>query len=922
MIIAIINISLLFSNLNVLAIEGVKEPLNTFQNDDIHIQVEVLNSKKMTLKYTVSNIGEKEIQNLSLKHISEEEKGIHFIKQSFTINGKKLIGDEVDTFYKEEKLAGSNMYARNIQGLHIKSKESIDIVIGAKELNKEQSPKVIIEQNGQEVGHLFIQNKVFTEEKGTKDEKEQKIREEDKEKTIKEEKQKGREEDKEQTVKEEKQEIREEDKEQTVKEEKQEVREEDKEQTVKEEKQEIKEENKEKLEVVEEKKQDENLVFSNSIPVKPNGGFDTPIYEERLKGNLVQTGNVTLGLEKDRYTRGSMGRRTDKYIVNVDNDKSTFNSSTGVLPPVPQSGKVKKAYLFWTAAMGAKGYLDGKSITDLQIQQPVKIKSEDGSYKDVFPNSIRKEVGLPYIGSYFAGYNGDAYVAYADVTNAIEDYNLNKPITVANIPQLSNTNGTGYYWGNWNLIVVYEDPKETVKDMQVWEGLITQRGYDWTHINIKNINTPKEGNFKAKFSYYASNGTPAENDVYGKDYATYDFGKGKVNVKNHLGNAEDANDGSMTEIQTDGTNELVTKKYKGYNPDWTNSFATDIHTYHLEGPNQIANNLKDGKISFKAYNAAGNIYTLNNVTFVAEYDSPNLIVTKKMLNTEGQEINSVKAGQEFLYRIEIKNNVSNPLAKALGVQGYDKLDDYLEYIPNSITHETHNGVENRTDQQKDDQVDVIGGNEIKYRIGKGANAERGGTLDVGAKEAITFKVRVKPGSNITEVKNTAYVSGKDVLNNAIHVSDSVTGHIVVPDIPAGDLRLVSVPDTIAFGELTIPSKPTIYSPSQINGKLVVQDDRPEKNAWKIYVKETEPLTLDGKEQLIGAMRYVKGSQQYTLGETAVEVAASISTNNEPTEVAWNEETNGIRLFIEPSPLIKVGMEYKGKLEWVLADTPM
>ncbi|MEB9970895.1 MULTISPECIES: hypothetical protein [unclassified Bacillus (in: firmicutes)] len=54
--------------------------------------------------------------------------------------------------------------------------------------------------------------------------------------------------------------------------------------------------------------------------------------------------------------------------------------------------------------------------------------------------------------------------------------------------------------------------------------------------------------------------------------------------------------------------------------------------------------------------------------------------------------------------------------------------------------------------------------------------------------------------------------------------------------------------------------------------------------------------MDGKEQLIGAMRYVKGSQQYLLGETAVEVAASILTNNEPTEVAWNDESNGIRLL--------------------------
>ena len=628
---------------------------------------------------------------------------------------------------------------------------------------------------------------------------------------------------------------------------------------------------------------------------------------------------MTLGLEKDQYTRGSMGRRTDKAVVNVDNDPMTFNSSTGVLPPIPKNSKLKKAYLFWTAAMGTKGYGAGMGVSDAEVQQPVKIKSEGESYKEVFPESIRKDTGLPFIGSYYAGYNGDAYVAYADVTNAVQDYNFDKPITVANIPQIKKMGGTGYHWGNWNLITVYENPKETVKDVQIWEGLITQKGYSWTHINIKNIDTPKEGNFKAKFSYYASNGTPAENDSYGKDYATYDLGKGEVNVKNHLGNKEDANDGSMTEIQSDGTNELVTRKYKGYNPDWTNSFATDIHTYHLEGPNQIANNLKDGKISFKAYNGYGNIYTLNNVTFVAEYDSPNLIVTKKMLSTGGEEINHVKEGQEFLYRIEIANDVSNPLAKALDVQGYDKLEEYLEYIPNSVTHERRNVVEKRTDNLNDDQIDVMNGNEIKYRIGEGADGKRGGTLEVGAKEAITFKVKVKPGYDIMKVNNTAHVTGKDTLNNIVTASGSVEGNVIIPN---GDLKLVTVPDTIAFGELTIPSKPTIYAPSQIAGKLVVQDDRREKKPWKIYVKEKQPLTANENHQLIGAMRYVKDNQQYILTENSVEVATSTSTSDEPTEVLWNNERSGVRLFIENSSVIKVDMEYKGKLEWTLEDTPI
>ena len=904
-VIVIINMILLFSNLNVLAIEGIQEPIHIFKTDKMNIQLERMNNidanKKVVLKYTVSNLGEKEIQNISLKHISEANRSIQFNKDSLTVNGKKLIGDEVDAFYKEEKMVDRNRNSTNILIPNIKGNENIEIVIDAKELHEGQFPTVMIEQNGKEIGRMRIQEKVLV---GEKEEKEEKVVEEQEKKEEKEEK----------VVEE--QEKKEEKKEKVVEE--QEKKEEKKEKVVEE--QEKKEEKKEK--VVEEQEQVEKHLFANTIPLKPSGGFDAPIYEQRLKGNLVQTGNMTLGLEKDWYTRGSMGRRMDKAVVNIDNDPTTFNSSTGVLPPVQKNSKVKKAYLFWTGAMGAKGYLDGKSLSDEEIQQPVKIKSEDGSYKEVFPESIRKDIGLPYIGSYFAGYNGDAYVAYADVTQKIGDYNLNKPITVANIPQLSNLNGTGYYWGNWNLIVVYENQKETVKDVQVWEGLITQKGYDWTRIHIKNINTPKEGNFKAKFSYFASNGTPAEKDPYGKDYATYDFGKGEVQVANYLGNREDANDASMTEIQADGTNELVTQKYKGYNPDWTNSFATDIHTYHLEGPNQIANDLKDGKISFKAYNGFGNIYTLNNVTFVSEYDSPNLIVTKKMLNTAGEEINSVKEGQELLYRIEIENDVTNPLAKALNLQGYDKLDDYLEYVPNSIVHESHDGVENRTDQQNDDQVDVIGGNEIKYRIGEGANAERGGTLDVGAKEAITFKVKVKAGHGVNKVKNIAYVTAKDALNNEINVSDSIEGTVVIQDIPTGDLRLVSVPDAIVFGELTIPSKPTIYKPSKIIGKLVVQDDRREKSNWKIYVKEKQPLTLNGKEELIGAMRYVKDNQQYILSEKDIEVVTSISTNDEPTEVVWNDETNGIRLFVEPSPLIKVGGNYEGKLEWMLVDSPL
>ena len=81
----------------------------------------------------------------------------------------------------------------------------------------------------------------------------------------------------------------------------------------------------------------------------------------------------------------------------------------------------------------------------------------------------------------------------------------------------------------------------------------------WTDISVNKINTPKEGAFKAKFSYFSSQGDPADNDGYAYDYGEYDFGLGYQKFKNIKGKDNDVNDSSMTEVQVEGTNEFVTK---------------------------------------------------------------------------------------------------------------------------------------------------------------------------------------------------------------------------------------------------------------------------------------------------------------------------------------------------------------------------
>ena len=214
--------------------------------------------------------------------------------------------------------------------------------------------------------------------------------------------------------------------------------------------------------------------------------------------------------------------------VDVDNDDSTFNSSTGAFPTIPAGSKVKKAYLFWTAAMGVPGNITDRKVTEDQVRQPVKMKMGNKQYAEVSVDSIRKADYLPYISNYSG--SGAGYVAYADVTNVIAQQGISQTLTVANVPQIKDVTGGGYYWGNWNLILVYENYKETVKRYENLGRVSFSKSTAWTDVSVNKINTPKEGAF-TKFSYFSSQGDPAEKDGYAYDYGEYDFGAGYIKIK-------------------------------------------------------------------------------------------------------------------------------------------------------------------------------------------------------------------------------------------------------------------------------------------------------------------------------------------------------------------------------------------------------
>lgn len=477
--------------------------------------------REHVFQYTIENTGATPIQELVLKQNNENE--ITFPSQSVKVNGEKLPENKVADFYVEEKDKGGKVLSSNLKIKDLKSHEKMTVLIKARRaqhFNKEYKQKISVQKDQLQIGNMSVDVEGLpSEEKleaNTDDEADSSkkaigLTTDSKAKEV----------------------------DAKVSAEDAKVSAEDKNKLApKTEIEKIKQPEAEK-QLEKEKKQSPLAVKQSDAEVQAASenaskvqiqtgdkqGFGDPLYSTIAPGNLVQTGNVTLGLTTDHYGRQSMGYKTNKMIVDVDTDDSTFNSSTGAFPNIPAGSKVKKAYLFWTAAMGTVTSTNvNQRVSDNDVRQPVKMKMGNKEYADVTADS------LPFISNYSGA--GAGYVAYADVTNVIAQQGISQTLTVANVPQIKDVTGGGYYWGNWNLILVSENYKETVKDMKIWEGLVSQKSTAWTDISVNKINTPKEGTFKAKFSYFSSQGDPADNDVYAYDYGEYDFGLGYQKFKN------------------------------------------------------------------------------------------------------------------------------------------------------------------------------------------------------------------------------------------------------------------------------------------------------------------------------------------------------------------------------------------------------
>ena len=229
------------------------------------------------------------------------------------------------------------------------------------------------------------------------------------------------------------------------------------------------------------------LNAQEAIPFKVQNEF-------YIYGDATVIGNNILSKDaKEPFNDTSLTNDDiDMVFVDIDNDPSTFSSSSASLKLPKNYNKIVYAALYWSATYsyeqgyrqesGGQFLFQGKRIVKREKIDKVKLKLPNGDYKNINGDII------------FDGGNNNAfalnspYVCVADVTKLLKNAEtLNGEYTVANVNATKGFVSGGSAAG-WLLYVVYEAPTKNPKYITTFNGFV--------HISNASLKL-KFDNFKA-----------------------------------------------------------------------------------------------------------------------------------------------------------------------------------------------------------------------------------------------------------------------------------------------------------------------------------------------------------------------------------------------------------------------------------------
>lgn len=389
-----------------------------------------------------------------------------------------------------------------------------------------------------------------------------------------------------------------------------------------------------------------NLVFSQEeVPFSIR-------FKDYLRGDLTFIANniVTRNDNKkigEAYNKQNVNSERNDDLnmsyIDIDNDKSTFSSSSAIIKPTKNTKEIVFAGLYWSATYNYplsfkdNGFYsregDRKSnFNEIKIKIPSQKDYSDISGQIIF-DGINNEK-----------YNDNTpYVCFYDLTKMVKS-NPYGEYTVANI---KSTEGyiEGGVSGGWILYFIYKDDNATQKYITLYDGFAAV--YDMPiEIKLTDFQTPKTGVFNSKISLAALEG---DANIDGD----------KVSIKNTTNNtyfpisSKNRNSQNLFNSQITIENE----QFLDRNPASLNTLGFDALLLTLDNHNnQIINNsttqseLKIESVGDKSY--------LFSVGFMIDVDKEFYTkITKNSIPENNRLVTEKK--KETIKTSKPKNNVTN-----------------------------------------------------------------------------------------------------------------------------------------------------------------------------------------------------------------------------------------------------------------------
>ncbi|TYB74175.1 hypothetical protein ES676_08305 [Bizionia saleffrena] len=234
-----------------------------------------------------------------------------------------------------------------------------------------------------------------------------------------------------------------------------------------------------------------------------------------IYGNATVIGNAILGKEATAAFNDVSLTNDDIDMVytDVDNDDTTFSSSSATLQLPANHSEIKYAVLYWAATYSyEQGYRTESGEQFLFQGKRVKNRNAISKVKFKLPNAKNY---IPVNGDVvFDGANDPAfslnapYVCQADVTKLLKNASIiNGEYTLANVTASKGFVSGGSAAG-WLLYVVYEAPVNTPQYITMYNGF-AHVGNEAVKITFDNFKALEEGEIKTSITLSALEGDSA-----------------------------------------------------------------------------------------------------------------------------------------------------------------------------------------------------------------------------------------------------------------------------------------------------------------------------------------------------------------------------------------------------------------------------